>query len=228
MDLPGELRNHIYALAIPKEKGVPYLIAWQGPRHFAQTVLKSPIFRLNQQIRSEAMSYKFTDQEFKFYNVKIMIQFLRWIGKSGRAAITSITLFGLLCDSTDGYNVDCANINESLELLLQVTHLEHFDLLVQADYTNISRNLRRFVHPEKKWNCFLQLRKAVESVGASFFWQFYSGESDYQGPDLISDRLMGCKIVGVDLIADRNLGYEILGGYEIRIVDDHRVSGANA
>lgn len=214
MDLPGELRNRIYSLVIPKEKDADYLIALNGPRHIAQTVLKSSIFKLNKQIRFESMSYKFADQNFTFSDVKIMTNFLRWVGKPGRALLTRMTLIGLLCDGLEGYDVEIPEIDASLPFMLQATGLKKFQLIVRADYNEITRKPNLFVHPDKKWNCFLRLRETVESIGAEFHWEFYSNSNDGNG-SLIPIRLHRHVLVDVDLSRDMNLGYEILDGTEV-------------
>jgi hypothetical protein len=191
MDLPGELRNRIYALAIPKEEDMPYLVIWPGLRSFSQTVLKPPIFRLNQQIRAEAISYKCVNQKFTFYNGLVMAQFLRWIGPSGLAALTSISLFG----PEDGDNWVDAKVWK--ELLLKVEHLKHFQLLVRYEYVTLSRGECTQPPLKDRWEDFLELRKIVESIGARFTWRF--SEDDLRGPALSNvDKCLGYGILGED------------------------------
>lgn len=115
MDLPGEIRNKIYRF-IPMSPS-PQLVAWNSRKDISRGLLRSPIYRLNRQIRSEALSILCADQRFTVLNNRALDLFIETIGPSGRASLadlkTVITIGG------DNYNYKDHPFNSLLQLNLQ-------------------------------------------------------------------------------------------------------------
>ena len=57
MDLPGELRNQIYAYIIYPDLPSLMIANCARPEHLAASVLHLPLFRICRQVRAEALSY---------------------------------------------------------------------------------------------------------------------------------------------------------------------------
>jgi hypothetical protein len=188
LDLPGEIRNAIYAVTIPQNKGLPYVIAWPNPSHFARTVLSSPMFRLNKQIRAEALAHKFNKQPFVIHNSLAMAPFLEQIGLSGRHCLVNLTLYG---PATHESSDEC----RWLHLLSDAVHLESFFLWVRPEYVYTKQPHDIL---QARWEMFLRIRKAVEAMEARFQWGF-----------------TGVYFPGLWLVpaprVDKTLGFDILG-----------------
>jgi hypothetical protein len=80
LNLPGELRNLIYSYAIyPRLETIP-ISPKTKTTHFGKTILNPSIFRVSQQVRSEALSFLCVNKKLRFGSLDVATAFLNYIG----------------------------------------------------------------------------------------------------------------------------------------------------
>lgn len=99
MALPGEIRNEIYDHATFPHHDFVAIHHCTTPRDVVSTVLKSPIFRLSPQIRTEALVRLFETKNFDFSDYASALNFLSWAGRYGELLIRDVTFLGLRPDT---------------------------------------------------------------------------------------------------------------------------------
>ncbi|OCK80867.1 hypothetical protein K432DRAFT_425420 [Lepidopterella palustris CBS 459.81] len=128
MKLPGELRNEIYSLLLFPTMSTIRIYFLGNPKEVFKTILQSSIFRVNQQIRAEALSYFCSMKSFEIMNVPSAMHFLKYIGPLGRAHLASLTLTfyhfkgdpgGMMLQSTAHFLKECKGL-KSVKLQLEV------------------------------------------------------------------------------------------------------------
>ncbi|KAF2280777.1 uncharacterized protein EI97DRAFT_428884 [Westerdykella ornata] len=121
MDLPGEIRNKIYKYLPLCD--TPQLVAWSSKKDISRGLLRSPIYRLNRQIRSEALSILCTDRSFTILENRALDLFLEAIGPSGRASLTHLTIIAII-EGGPSYNYKDHLFKSLLQLDLKYLCLE--------------------------------------------------------------------------------------------------------
>jgi hypothetical protein len=175
--LPGELRNRIYALVINKPEQVP-IVGYTHPQDAARAILRSPIFRLNHQIQSEALAFLCTQQHFVIVGHKSLETFLEVIGSSGRQNLNFITFL------PEG-NFEVIALRSCPNLLREATRLRQFHLKLSAppallrEAGSLTHDLIYAGHGQTQTftNTFplgglMHLRETVEATGGKFTWEW--------------------------------------------------------
>ncbi|KAH9860351.1 hypothetical protein J1614_011682 [Plenodomus biglobosus] len=80
LDLPGELRNQIYAYAVCPNLAIIQISSCTRPEHLGSGVLSPAIFRASRQVRAEALSYLCATKLFQFHGIQCANVFFTVIG----------------------------------------------------------------------------------------------------------------------------------------------------
>ncbi|KAF2266268.1 hypothetical protein CC78DRAFT_152761 [Lojkania enalia] len=129
LKLPGELRNKIYAyLLFPSQEKL--LIAFANKyRALAESCFQSPVFRLNRQIRAEAIAFLCANKQIHFQNAISALNFLRLVGEGG---ISNFKRISLTIDVFQSQLFLETGQYEFLQLLRKARNLKHFHLQVDV------------------------------------------------------------------------------------------------
>ncbi|EMD91172.1 hypothetical protein COCC4DRAFT_60016 [Bipolaris maydis ATCC 48331] len=82
LDLPGEIRNQIYAYSIYADLSSLFVANCTKPEHFGATVLHPPLFRTCRQIRAEAFSYLCATCQLGFLGIRSAVLFFSLVGEA--------------------------------------------------------------------------------------------------------------------------------------------------
>lgn len=91
LELPGEIRNHIYAMAIYPELSSIVIVNCTKPEHLAVSVLNLPLFRVSRQIRAECLSYMCSRFPIRILGLQAAIVFFSCAGPA-TSEIKALTL----------------------------------------------------------------------------------------------------------------------------------------
>ncbi|KAG9196646.1 hypothetical protein G6011_01767 [Alternaria panax] len=92
LELPGEIRNHIYAMAIYPDLSSIVIANCTKPEHLAASVLHLPLFRVCRQIRAECISYVCATFHLRILGLQTAIVFFNCAG----TAVSEIKAFALV------------------------------------------------------------------------------------------------------------------------------------
>jgi len=126
LNLPGELRNYIYSFIIyPHQERIAFASA-TDPKDLVSTLLRSPIYRTNRQIRAEALSYLCKSKTFTAINFRTAGILLEWTGPYGRAGLADMKLLLTYWDSSEDGIRESKQVVELLKdaKALRQLHLE--------------------------------------------------------------------------------------------------------
>lgn len=158
LTLPGELRNRIYEFSIYPNQSKLFCAHHTGPEDIFRSLLRLPIYRVNRQVRNEALSFLCASKTFTCLNISAAATFLQYIGPSGRASLNNFEL--LLSSIWTGHEM----ATEFLNLLQETVSLKKFHLCfalgIKGDAYNASQ-----------WEFFARLGNTVQDIkGAQFTW----------------------------------------------------------
>lgn len=105
LDLPGEIRNQIYAYYTYPELDPITISNCTKPEHFGEAVLRPPLFRVSRQVRAEALSYLCANHTFKFFSLQAAVLFFSYMGIAS-SEIKSLVLMQLVLEEGSQEMVD--------------------------------------------------------------------------------------------------------------------------
>ncbi|KAF2003537.1 hypothetical protein P154DRAFT_520117 [Amniculicola lignicola CBS 123094] len=158
--LPGEIRNLIYHFAIYLENVVLIAVFFANPDDSHKTLLSSPIFQVNHQIRSETIAFLCSSKQFKIYGIQSAVSLFRSIQPAGLQNLKHVTLSVSEASFDNLATPFC-------ELLRQAQQLRVFALV-----------LHKLVETSE-WPFFSELKKVIDGLeDVHFTWTVFGG-----GPD---------------------------------------------
>ncbi|KAF2463536.1 uncharacterized protein BDR25DRAFT_347172 [Lindgomyces ingoldianus] len=159
LNLPGELRNDIYCFLIYPHHNMLLVVFQTSPRDIFRSLLRSPIFRVNRQIRAEAFSFLCGTKKFRIINAPCAETFLRYIGPVGRMNLANITL--MLSVFVD---LNLGQAEGFFRFLREANHLRHFHLEIDMYITDQK-------HDNAKWDFLQRIESALHNIeGLSLTW----------------------------------------------------------
>ncbi|EUC42226.1 hypothetical protein COCMIDRAFT_29141 [Bipolaris oryzae ATCC 44560] len=153
LDLPGELRNQIYAYSIYPDLSSIFVANCTKPEHFGATILHLPIFRTCRQIRAETLSYLCATLQLGFLGIHSAVLFFSLAGKAA-SEIKSLFLIEPLCIGEE-YTESKETVEQFLRALEAMRELSEIQV----------NNIGRLTPPDQKtwfWKFTKRLEKLQE------------------------------------------------------------------
>jgi len=161
MSLPGELRNVIYFLLL-----FPYLRTIQifgnmSDSQLSRSLFRSSVFRINRQIRFEAINFLCSTKKIHIHGAMAASQFFCAINSFGRESLTNIVL-----QVDAGYPSSSFYQDECVRLLSSASALERMHLAIDVSalsrVAGVSTNFISFL---------INVKKTCEGMeGVRFSW----------------------------------------------------------
>jgi hypothetical protein len=158
LSLPGEIRNLVYGSVLYPDKPSFYCVYYSNPQDLFCTILQPALFRVNRQIRDEALALICSQKTFTFLNLQAALVVLRSIEDSGRQNLQNVAL---TISSLSRLNVQIHQ--ELIDSVKSLKRLRRFRLefgsMAPVDRVE-----------DEHWDLFASLRKALEDQRVDFTW----------------------------------------------------------
>jgi hypothetical protein len=167
LDLPGELRNKIYAYALFPRVGTITAANANKPHHLATSMLASPLFRASQQIRAEALSYLCATLSSQFFGISVANLFFACVGEAVRE-IKHVSLLQQLSEFPDSRE-GAERVERFFGFVGKIEGLKRFEIMSRGG-TDLSGEMMVFRE-------FMKRVEALEERGVEVVLMFGGPEA---------------------------------------------------
>ncbi|KAF2831881.1 hypothetical protein CC86DRAFT_365801 [Ophiobolus disseminans] len=202
LQLPGEIRNIIYRLAIYPDLEFLYIVRATFPFCAQTPILTLPLFDISQQLRAEALSFLCATKEFRILGIETAVPLFDNIGKA--ACDIKRLVLSLFVSHREA--MDTKDIDAFFRILDQATSLRYFELEI-GTYMKPYGCTREVVRSDwaflERVSEFLERRPDVEfcwSAGACDPRAVREGSTNERNRDVIAllgeERMKGVRVGG--------------------------------